>query len=59
METGQDRLEILRQALASCIGQYEGLLTSPEVIAISQELDKLIVELMCSPDKKACRREKK
>jgi hypothetical protein len=39
-------LEQLRQVLARCVASNQGLLDSPDVLRVSQELDQLVLKLM-------------
>ncbi|HZK23761.1 MAG TPA: aspartyl-phosphate phosphatase Spo0E family protein [Oscillospiraceae bacterium] len=40
------QLQVLQAALATAIWKNEGIISCPEVISISQELDQLIIKLM-------------
>jgi hypothetical protein len=39
-------LEQLQNALSASVGRHQGLLSSPEVVRASQELDRIIMRIM-------------
>lgn len=48
-------LEQLQNALSASVCRHQGLLSSPEVVQVSQELDRIIMRIMLC-ERQGCKR---